>query len=128
MRETPSRYDSFHDGETLDMAWTIESSTDGGATFAAVNLTSASITVKLRAYTIPAGSTSGDLILNTTCTKSDAAAGKVTASASFTAAYGEVRMELVQLDTGTADANTVSGYVERIRKAWRAQVQQRVAP
>ena len=103
-----SPYDEFEEGQTVYIEETLQDSTDNGATWSAVNLTSATLTVELRAQTFPPGTT--------------AASGIVGKYVRFTGDYGQVELRIVLIDSAVADTTTTSTYRERTFRKWLATV------
>jgi hypothetical protein len=121
MRVTRSRYEEFLEGQTVYVLDTLEDSSDG-ATWAAKDVSSATLSVKFRAQTLPAGTGSSSWIIDQTMTKVDGAAGKVGAYVNFTADYGSVECMIVLVDSAVVNTKTTTGYRETIYKRWEATV------
>lgn len=120
---TRSVYDRFVEGRTVYILDTIEESSDGGATWAALNLTSSSLSVRFRAWKRPPVDGASGYIIDQPMTKVTAASGIVGYYATFEAEYGEVECEIVVVDSAvTATGVTTTGYRESLWKRWKAEV------
>jgi len=120
-----SPYDEFEEGQTVYIEETLQDSTDNGATWSAVNLTSATLTVELRAQTFPPGTTAASWLTigpDNSMTKVTAASGIVGKYVRFTGDYGQVELRIVLIDSAVADTTTTSTYRERTFRKWLATV------
>ena len=122
MKLTPSRYDTFVEGRTTYVRLTLQATTDGGATHSAIDVSSASLSVHLRAFKRPPVDGSASYLVDVTMTKVTAASGIVGGYVEFGADYGQVECEVVLIDTGAVSTVTTSGYREQIIKRWLAEV------
>jgi hypothetical protein len=122
VRQTPSVYAVFVEARSTYVRFTLQDSTDGGSTWSALDVSSSSLSVAFRAFKLPPTDGVAGYLVNSTLTKVTAASGIVGGYVRFTADYGQVQCEVVVIDSGTADANTTSGYREVVYRRWVAEV------
>lgn len=117
-----SRYETFVEGRTTYVRLTLQTTTDGGATWSAIDVSASSLSVHLRAWKRPPVDGSSSYIVDVTLTKITAASGIVGGYVEFAAEYGQVECEVVLIDTGAASSVTTSGYREQVIHRWLAEV------
>lgn len=115
-------YEEFDEGQTVYVELSLDDSTDNGATWSDVNLTSSALSVKFRAQSFPPGTGSSAWIIDDTMTKVTAASGIVGAYIRFAADYGQVECRVVLIDSAVVDTATTSGFRERTFRKWQATV------
>ena len=122
MRTGQSRYETFVEGRTTYVRLTLQSTTDGGTTWSAIDVSASSLSVHLRAWKRPPVDGSASYLVDVTLAKITPASGIVGGYVEFGADYGQVECEVVLIDTGAASTVTTSGYREQIIKRWLAEV------
>lgn len=127
MEFTESRkYHTFTEDRTRKVRGTIKDADDGDP-LTAVDVSAGTVSVRFRAYKLPAA-TDDDYLIDEVMTKTDGANGIVTVFATFTAAYPQVACEVILVDSAVVNANTPTGYREIEFKKWPAKVLPSVQP
>ena len=119
---TPSVYSTFVEGRTTYILDTLQESSDGGATWTARDVSSATVSVRFRAYKRPIVDGATGVLIDAAMTEVTAASGIVGYYARFDADYGQIECEIVVVDSSVADATTLTGYREVLWKRWKAEV------